>query len=129
VRFRGRALVVDDDAAVATAAARLLAALGLECDVASGGLDALDRFSTAPEAWTLVVCDVLMPGLNGPDTVSRMRSLRDDLPVLFMSGYAPLPDALSGGPRTAFVDKPFDASSLAQAVGRLVPEAAEPAAR
>ena len=122
-RFSGRVLVVDDEAVVARTTARLLGVLGFDAEVASGGAEAVQRFAAEPSAFALVLSDVLMPGVSGPDAAAKMRALRSDLPVLFVSGYAPEPGLLTAGPRTAFVEKPFDASTLVAALRRLVPEA------
>jgi FixJ family two-component response regulator len=54
-----------------------------------------------------------MPGLNGRDLAETLLSLRRDLKVVFMTGYAPetmMPDG--GWPETSFLEKPFTAAKL-----------------
>ncbi len=126
-RFEGTALVVDDDPAVARLTGRLLGVLGFDCVIAGGGLAAVERFGERPGAFALVVCDVMMPGLDGPNTVARLRALRPEVPVLFMSGYSPEPGLLpGGGAPTGFLAKPFDHGRLSQAVRQVVPAMIRP---
>lgn len=61
----------------------------------------------------LLLTDIVMPGLNGRDLAETLLSLRPDLKVVFMSGYAPetmMPDG--GWPEAAFLEKPFTAAKL-----------------
>ncbi len=126
-RFTGKALVVDDDTFVGKTSARLLRTLGLECEVFSSGHDAVERFKADPAAFALVVCDVLMPNLDGPQTVSQLRALRSDVPVLYMSGFNPDPDLLAGDALTGFLAKPFDALAVSRALSLLLrPDEAVP---
>ena len=63
-----------------------------------------------------------MSGMNGAETVGRLRAVRPDLPVLFVSGYAPEVGQLPGG-RTGVLSKPFAVDVLAPALLKLVPDA------
>ncbi|MBK9037419.1 MAG: PAS domain S-box protein [Myxococcales bacterium] len=127
VRFEGTALVVDDDPLVASTVGRVLRALGFELVIAHGGREAVASFAAASRPYTVVVCDVLMPGMNGPEAVAQLRAHRPDLPVLFMSGYTPEPGLLpSGTETTGFLAKPFDADGLSTAIARLVPGSVRP---
>ncbi len=127
-KFEGAALVIDDDPLVAKTTARVLRLLGFECTVAVGGEEALARFG--PQH-VVVVCDVLMPGLDGPSTVAKLRAVRP-VPVLFVSGYSPDPGLLPEDGETAFLGKPFDATTVARSLlslRRLQPAAGGPAIR
>ncbi|MEW5739500.1 MAG: PAS domain S-box protein [Myxococcota bacterium] len=122
-RFSGRVLVVDDDTRVAMTTSRLLRTLGFECLTALSGMEAVAAFSQEPHAWTLVVCDVLMPGLGGPDAVAQMRALRHDVPVLFVSGYLPDPGQLPEDAHSRFLAKPYEPDALSALILELAPEA------
>ncbi len=111
-----------DEAMVARSVGRLLQRLGFECTTATSGADGIAVFAQAPSVWALVVCDVLMSGRNGAETVARLRAVRPELPVLFVSGYAPEVGQLPGG-RTGVLSKPFAGDVLAPALMKLVPEA------
>ena len=121
-QFAGRALVIDDDALVLRTTTRLLKALGFTCTGVSTGADALARFREDATSWTIVVSDLLMPGVDGPTTVDQLRALNPKQAVLFVSGF---PSGHGPGPdeRTGFVSKPFTADSLTAELARLVPHA------
>ncbi len=70
---RSRVLIVDDDPAVGRSFARVLA-LDAEVDVADVEPTALDRIERG-ESFDLVVCDVMMPGMTGPQLFYRVRAV------------------------------------------------------
>jgi signal transduction histidine kinase len=83
-----RVLIVDDDDAVRRVAARILRQAGYAANEASLPSAAL---SSASEGLDLLVTDVILPEMSGRELAARMRELRPDLPVLFVSGHAPGP--------------------------------------
>lgn len=81
-----RILLVDDDDLVRTALATLLAEGGHQVEVAADGAAAERRVAGGPVP-ELVVLDLNMQGLDGPQTFGRLRTLAPDLPVLIVSGF------------------------------------------
>jgi two-component system, cell cycle sensor histidine kinase and response regulator CckA len=79
------------------------------------GSEALDLVEEHPHI-DLVLSDVVMPGLSGPEVVRRLRAMRPEIIPLFMSGYAPESEGPLGG--TELVRKPFTGSDLLAAIGR-----------
>jgi two-component system cell cycle sensor histidine kinase/response regulator CckA len=118
--FTGEALVIDDEPLVARATARLLQRLGFVVTVCTDGASAQALVTAAPEQFALAVCDVLMPGPSGPELVSALRAQYPTLPVLFVSGFAPVASDLRLDSRTTALVKPFDGATLAAALGALV---------
>ena len=107
-------LVVDDDARVRDAVAGALSALGHQVITACDGKEALNICAHEPDI-QLVVTDVMMPRLTGPDFVAQAQIQRPDLRVIYMSG------SIGDTPRTALGDhpllaKPFTAATLTQLV-------------
>ncbi len=82
----GRALVIDDDENVARVLGQSLKSLGFEVDVVLSGDEAIAKVRQGP-APQVVVCDLVMPGLDGAETMKRMRQLEPDLPVVIASGF------------------------------------------
>jgi two-component system cell cycle sensor histidine kinase/response regulator CckA len=76
----------------------------------------------------LLISDVILGTSSGPDTLARIRAVRPNLPVLFVSGYpleelrrrALLNDSEMSSGRTGFLQKPFTAASLVKAVRELL---------
>lgn len=114
-------LLVEDDAAVRRATRRLLKLDGHEVLTASGGAEALEIFERAPDAVDVLLTDVVMPDMAGPELARRVREARPEIPVLFFSGYTG--DVLEledlAGERTEFVAKPVAREALQAALRRL----------
>ena len=84
-----RILVADDDAITRQLAERVLAQIGYEVVVASGGQEALERL--ARERFGLVVMDIAMPDMDGVTTTRHIRALEGpnrDVPILAMTGLS-----------------------------------------
>lgn len=117
---RGTLLLVEDEHIVRAALGRMLRDMGYTVADAADGLAAL-ALVEAGAPFDILVTDVMMPGLNGPDLAASLSVQRPGLPVLFMSGYAPetvFPDGTvpSGA---AFLAKPFSRADLATTLERL----------
>lgn len=118
----GLVLVVDDEPETAKVACRLLHALGFKTETAIDGLDALERFGLSLDRFRAVLLDVSMPRLDGPETFLRMRATNAQLPVIFYSGYDQgLVEQGLSQPRTSFLQKPFDLTSLEACLRQLLP--------
>ncbi len=112
-----RVLIVDDDMVVAKTLARVLRR---ECvTVETRALAALDRIARGEE-FDLVICDVMMPGHDGREVVTRMRAVSAEPPVfVLMSGY----DNLEGlPPSVSVLVKPFCGADLHAAIANLFPQ-------
>ncbi|HXE56427.1 MAG TPA: ATP-binding protein, partial [Gemmatimonadales bacterium] len=121
-----RILLVEDEPAVRGMARRALEALGYRVVEAESGAEALARLAGAG-AIDLLVTDVIMADVTGPELAMRIRQERPGLRVLFISGY---PDTLRARqvelmPDAAYLQKPFTPDILGRAV-RAVLDAAEP---
>ncbi len=117
-RGEGTVLVVDDEVMVRRAVGRSLRLLGYRVLQAAHGVEALEIDANDPA--DLVVLDMAMPVMDGPETFRALRARRSDLPVLLCSGYAAdsVAAELLVEPRVDFLQKPFELSVLAAAVER-----------
>jgi len=121
-RGSGRILLVEDEAAVRGLLAGELRRVGYEVIVEANGLDAWQTMEGRGEPVDLVVTDVIMPAMRGPDLVRRLRERWPELRVLFVSGWqdpakTKLPEL---DERTRFLQKPFDPATLIARVGELL---------
>jgi CheY-like chemotaxis protein len=109
-----RILLVEDDLSVRTLAAGTLTSLGYDVLSADDGNQALAMLPDGAEPVQLLISDVMMPGMNGPDLAARLQGQFPDLRVLFVSGYSGghLP-AEGLGAEAAFLAKPFLPAQLA----------------
>lgn len=114
-------LLVDDEAAVRTAAARVLARRGYTVLEASDGLQALGIVERYPDRIHLLLTDVRMPGMDGRELARRLRLSHPETRVLLMTGYmdpiegppSPTPPAVGDAPT---LHKPFTLDALAERV-------------
>ena len=83
----GRVLLVEDEDMVRAVAERALVRAGFAVTTAADGEEGLARVANGGE-FDLVVSDVVMPGMDGPAMARSIRTVRPDLPFLFISGYA-----------------------------------------
>jgi len=81
-------LLVEDEDAVRSFAARALRMRGYTVLEASGGEAALDIVRKHPSAIDLIISDVVMPNMDGPTLVRAATRLRPEMRVIFISGYA-----------------------------------------
>ena len=86
-QLTGTVLLVDDDAAVSRAAARMLESLGLVVLTAVDGLDAIERFRSEGHRVDVILMDLTMPRLGGVAAATAIHELRADVPIVVVSGY------------------------------------------
>ena len=119
-----RALVVEDDGAIAYLLRFLLERHGWQVSVAEDGLQAMQAIEQG-EPPKLVLLDAMLPVHDGLTLLARLRSLPQwqAVPVVMLTAKgdeAFVKKAMETG-ATDFVAKPFDAIQLAQRLERLVP--------
>ncbi len=112
--------VVDDDPPVREALERLLRSGGYETKIFASGLEFLDY--GAPHVPCCLVLDNQMPELSGLDLQDRLAEKEIFIPIIFITAYGTVPDsvrALKAG-ATDFLEKPFKAHDLLEAVSRAI---------
>jgi len=113
-------LVVDDDETVAELVGQVLRDVGYRVSRARDGHEALEHFSEGAVPVDLLITDVVMPGMGGPELVSRLLARGLAPPVLFMSGYTndALTELYQRYRNVALLDKPFSRRELLHRVRR-----------
>ena len=101
--------------------------VGYRVLTAQDGEDALDRVSQHVGEVDLIVTDVVMPRLGGPEAVRRLRALQPKLKVVYVSGYSEEDLGMRdlAEPGTLFLHKPFGLEELCRAVQSLLDEPGE----
>jgi two-component system cell cycle sensor histidine kinase/response regulator CckA len=111
-------LLVEDEEAVRSFAARALRMRGYNVLEAGGGEEALEIVKQQGDKIDLVITDVVMPNMDGPTMVRHVKLLKPDMEVIFMSGYAE--EAFRRNDQTSenihFLPKPFGLKQLAAKV-------------
>lgn len=106
--------------AVREFARRALAAAGYTVLTAAGGDQGLRTSEGWGEGIDVLVTDIVMAGVHGPELAARIRAQRPGIGVVFMSGYAEGAPGRGGDLRVSgeFLPKPFSMQTLFRAVGR-----------
>jgi CheY-like chemotaxis protein len=114
-------LVVEDEAAVRRAVQRNLERLGYRVVAACDGEDAL-RQAGSLDGVDLVLTDVVMPGIDGPELACQLREKWTGLPVLFVTGYSADRLARSGaiGPHDRVLEKPYQLAELTRTIRQML---------
>jgi PAS domain S-box-containing protein len=114
----GIILVVEDDKAVRSFTKAALMQYGYQVIEASGGDEAIDIVKKYSGEIGLLLMDVVLPGMNGKELSERLKELRPNLKVLFVSGHTAdvitHRGVLNSG--VAFLPKPFSPDELAAKV-------------
>jgi len=109
-------LLVDDEQSVRSIVMKILQRAKYKVLEAENGDAAIRISETHPDKIDLLISDMYMPGLRGPEVAQAIAPKRPGLRVLFMSGYADQ-DSRAGVPLGAnFLNKPFSGKELAAKV-------------
>ncbi|MBI1751566.1 MAG: response regulator [Acidobacteria bacterium] len=113
-------LLADDESGIRELTREFLESEGFAVVEAADGLAAQEAFLSDPQAWDLVILDLVMPRLGGAEVLARIEALRPDLPALMISGYsADTRSDLLNGPHRAFLSKPFRLQQLKESLSAL----------
>src|SRR5690349_9472901 len=107
-------LVVDDEETVRRFSSRVLEKHGFGVVSVGSGREAIEAANGGARAISLLMTDVMMPGMNGCQLAELLLARQPSLRVLFMSGYAEDVLATNVGlvPGAAFLGKPFKPKAL-----------------
>jgi CheY-like chemotaxis protein len=123
-------LIIDDEKLVTKSLQKLLARDGYSVVIAASGIEAMEKFKNA--GFDLIVSDVRMPGMDGIETIEKIRQLQKD------SGKTPIPEILITGFANEesynralklkvadYIFKPFDSKQFLDAIKRNLRDEAE----
>jgi len=105
-------LLVDDEKTMVKYLSKRLIKKGFEIRTAYNGLDALEQVKAAD--FDVVLLDVLMPGINGIDTLKEIKKIKPRTEVIMLTGHASVEVGIEGMKAGAFnyIMKPFDPNEL-----------------
>jgi DNA-binding NtrC family response regulator len=114
-----RVLVVDDEAELLRAVARILKARGFEVETAGNGMEALEQLGK--QSFDVMLVDLVMPGMTGLELLKRSKTIHEHLEVVLMTAFADVDTAVAAVKAGAydFLTKPFPSSdTVALAVSK-----------
>ncbi len=107
MRRNGSVLVIDDEEIMREILEALLSREGYDVRLASSGAEGVEL--AKGHAFDAAVVDVMMPGMDGLQTLAELKKLDDDLPVVMITAFASVETAISAMKSGAFdyITKPF----------------------
>jgi DNA-binding NtrC family response regulator len=116
-------LVVDDDPHILEVLETRLSSAGFRTITAAGGQEAIEILHS--QQVDLMISDVRMPGLGGMDLLKEVRELQPELPIIFLTAYGTIPDAVRAIKAGAveYFTKPFNGRDLVLKVQKILREA------
>lgn len=115
-------LVIDDEESVRNLTSTMLRKLGFKTFSAKDGVEGVELFLQHRQAISCVLCDLSMPRMNGWETLSALRRLVPDLPVILVSGYseAQVMNGTHADQPQGFLSKPFSREKLGEIIIRVL---------
>ncbi len=117
---RKRVLVVDDEKLLRNILSRRLRHSGFDVVEACDGEEAIDIFTENPSIIDCVLLDLSMPKRGGEEVHLELRALREDVPIILMSGFTEreVLDRFKQAKLTGFLQKPVSAVDLVSMIGK-----------
>ena len=115
-----RILLAEDDTSMREYLQRALQRVGYEVDAVGCGTEAMPLLET--DRYDLLLTDIVMPRLGGPELAQKLKEKRSNLAVIFMSGYtetAALENAQIGSD-SILLNKPFSTETLANRIAEML---------
>ncbi len=110
-------LLVDDEPLILDVCSAVLRNAGFRVLCSPSGKSGLEAFRAHKDELALVISDIVMPKLSGPDMTREMLAERPDLKVVYMSGYGAATTLPGGSEGTVhLISKPFTAEQFLQMV-------------
>lgn len=111
-------LLIDDDELFRITTVKILEIAGFRATVATGGQEALDSLA-AGSIPDIILLDLNMPGMDGIETLQRIRALHADLPILIVSGQPDIEDwNCFKQPHLGVVPKPFTMKEILKKINQ-----------
>ena len=107
-----RVLLVDDEKEFVRALAKRLGARGLNVEIAGDGESAVEKVKTSD--FDVIVLDLAMPGIDGLETLKRLREVNPDLQIVLLTGHGSIKSGVEAMKEGAvdFLEKPAEFSEL-----------------
>ncbi len=120
-RNKNTILLVDDEEMVLDIGVQMLSRLGYSVIQAESGTEAIGIFQKDSETIDIVILDIVMPDLDGGETVAAIREINPDVKIVLSSGFGrdgktnEILERCNG-----FIQKPFSMKELSETLSRVV---------
>ena len=116
-KIEGKVLLVDDEEQFLDALSQRLEARGLKVDAVTSGEAALNQVED--RNFDAIIVDLAMPGIDGIETLKRIKEKRPDLEIIILTGHATVKSGIEAMKLGAddFLEKPVDLNELLEKIG------------
>lgn len=118
-------LLLDDNENVAEITGCMLSEMGYKTSVYTDSESALKKFREFPENFDIVISDITMPELTGPEFVEKLRDIRPNISVIYITGYGENPPEYlmkKKAGKVTILKKPLLRASLSEALRKMLDE-------
>lgn len=117
-----KVLVVDDEAVIREGMKRILEGAGYAVETFASGYSAIERMQD--HEFDLVITDLKMPGMNGIEVLKSIKILQPEVPVILITGYAAIDNAIESMKSGAadYIPKPFTPDEILGKVKKAIEE-------
>ena len=118
-----RILLVDDEADILDLLGMFLTGNGYAVETFTSSSRALERLESSPGGFDIVLTDLTMPDLTGLELAQRIQQLRQDLPVVLITGHRKVLENCGSLPPAIceVLIKPFDLTFMAKCIAQHLP--------
>ncbi|OQY32959.1 MAG: hypothetical protein B6241_09375 [Spirochaetaceae bacterium 4572_59] len=118
----GTILLVDDEPILRKMLTELLEKEGYTVIATGNGKNGLFQFKRHPGLFDLIIMDMVMPEMTGPDSYDAIKSINPDIKVLFISGYFKVQNLkeITESDKTCFIHKPFKEIQMLEKVRKML---------
>ena len=122
---RTTALLIDDHEHVLLAITRMLESMKIEVDAFDDPLEGTHAFQKDPDKYNVILTDLKMPGMSGIDFAHGIRRIAPRIPIILLTGYNDIREALNEMPFDKLLAKPIIPSKLKEVLQQLIGERLE----
>ncbi len=103
-------LIVDDEDGIRRSLTRILKEEGYTVQTAPDGEEAVKKFQQDPHSFDIVICDLIMPGLDGIKTIEEINKIHQEVTKIILTGYGTLENSIKAidAGIDGFITKPFE---------------------
>lgn len=119
---RPTVFVIDDEENIRIMAADMLTDSGYNVITSGDGEEALKIFRQSADKMDLVLLDMIMPGIDGPEILNRLKELKPDVKVILSSGISAedVPEDMLQSETVEFIEKPYLIEELLVKINNMI---------
>ncbi|MCC7429893.1 PAS domain S-box protein [bacterium] len=122
LKGKGKILIIDDEEVIREVLRDSLDFLGFSSILAQDGIEGVKIYEASQNEISLVICDFIMPKIDGKETIKRIKQINPDVKILISSGYTKegFYESVSELKVLGFLQKPYELSNLSETINKVL---------